>query len=222
MNSAALQALFPPGIAVDVATPADEDESLLYAAELALMGAMVPARRKEFAAGRNAARRALAQLGFPPTALPRRVGDRDIEWPAGATGSISHTNGLRAIACARIAPELRCVGLDVEQAGPLGDDIRDAICRPDELDAMAELPPPLPSDWPRLLFAMKEAAFKAWYPVSRRMLDFHDMRIAVDVAARTYVGDVLDGPEPGLQLRGRFAWSDRYVAAGAILSSGGE
>lgn len=215
-----LQRLFPEGVVVEVAGDADGDEQLLHPAEVALMGAMVPARRREFAAGRNTARRALGLLGFPAIALPRHGADRDVAWPAGSTGSISHTRGLCAVACARVTPGLPSVGLDVEQAGPLGDDIVAEICRTDELAMVGSLAPPAPSDWPRLFFAMKEAAFKAWFPVTRQMLAFHDMRIVVDAPGRTYRAEVLYEPASVLRVTGCFNWDGQYVAAGAVLTRG--
>ena len=132
MTQEELQRLFPAVVTVEVATTADEDESLLHPAELALTGAMVPARKREFAAGRNAARRALSRLGFHDATLPRRPGSQDVLWPEGAVGSISHTRGLRAAACVRTS-NLMSVGIDVEEAGPLGEQIIDAICLPEEL-----------------------------------------------------------------------------------------
>jgi len=211
-----LQRLFPAVVVVEVATEADEDDSLLHPAEAALTGAMIPARKREFAAGRNAARRALARLGFHDATLPRRPSSHDVLWPEGSGGSISHTRGLRAVACVR-SSDLMSVGIDVEQAGPLGDEIIDAVCRPEELLALASVPAPLPSDWPRLIFAMKEAAYKALYPVTRQLLTFHDVRLDVNVPLRSYRAEVLDQPVEGLQLSGRFIWNDVYVAAGATL-----
>ena len=210
-----LASLFPPGVVVEVATTADENEQSLYDAELALMGAMVPARRREFAAGRNTARRALARLGFPASPVLRHGNDRDIAWPDGTIGSISHTSGLCAAACARVTPALKSLGLDVEQAGPLGDDIIDTICRSDDLAMLGTFPPPWPSDWPRLLFAIKEAAYKAWYPVTRREISFQQMRITLDVAERSYVAEVDGSVAAGLRVTGRFGWNEQFVYASA-------
>jgi 4'-phosphopantetheinyl transferase EntD len=213
-----LQRLFPDQVLVEVGTDADENEDLLHPVELALMGAMVATRRREFTAGRNAARRALARLGFADAALPRRGSSRDVEWPAGSAGSISHTRGLRAVACVRTG-ELLSVGIDVEEAGLLGADIIDAVCRPDELAALTGTPAPSPSDWPRLLFAMKEAAYKALYPITRRMLTFHDMRIAVTVDSKSFRAEVLHEPVARLQVGGRFGWNEHHVAAGAVVTA---
>lgn len=216
MTQADLERLFPDGTIVRIATLADENESLLPGEERALTGAMVPARRKEFAAGRNTARRALAGLGLSPVTLLRRDAGRDIDWPPGVTGSISHTRDLCAVACTRSAAGVASIGLDVEQAGPLDDEVVETICRVVELRDLADYPAPLPSDWPRLLFAMKEAAYKAWYPQARREIPFHQMRVRVDVAARSYQAVVEGDPA---RISGRFTWDERHVAAGSVLTA---
>jgi len=218
VTATGLASLFPPGLVVEVATSADEDEQLLYDAELALMGTMIPARRREFATGRNAARRALARLGIPALPVLRHGTGRDIAWPEGTIGSISHTSGLCAVACARVSPQLLSLGLDVEQPGPLGDDIVPTICRSDELEMLGAFPPPWPSDWPRLLFTIKEAAYKAWYPVTRREISFQEMRVTLDVAERSCVAEVDGNVAAGLKINGRFGWDDDFVYAGAVLT----
>lgn len=210
-----LERLFPDGTIVRIATLADENESLLPGEERALMGAMVPARRKEFAAGRNTARRALARLGLPPVTLLRRDAGRDIAWPPGVTGSISHTRDLCAVACTRTAGGVASIGLDVEQAGPLEAEVVETICRAEELRELADAAP-LPSDWPRLIFAMKEAAYKAWYPLARREIAFQQMRVRVDVSGRSYEA-VVDGESA--RISGKFAWDDLHVAAGSVLTA---
>lgn len=218
VTASRLGALYPPGVVVEIATAADDDERLLYDAELALMGTMIPARRREFAAGRNAARRALARLGVPASPVLRHGTDRDIAWPDGTIGSISHTRGLCAVACARITTQLHSLGLDVEQPGPLGDDIVTTICRSDELAMLGAYPPPWPSDWPRLLFTIKEAAYKALYPITRREISFQEMRITLDVAERSYVAEVDGNVLAHLKINGRFGWEDGFVHAGAVLT----
>jgi 4'-phosphopantetheinyl transferase EntD len=156
-------------------------------------------------------------LGVAPAPLPWRAGARDIAWPAGVTGSISHSHGACAVACVRLGT-IRGVGLDLERAGPLGDELVGTICRPDEVMALATVPPPPGADWPKLLFVIKEAAYKAWYPVVRRPLEFHEMRVALDPRSGQFQADVPGQPMPGLSLAGRFGWDENLVCAGAVLT----
>ena len=216
-----LASLFTPFVSVESAQPADADESLLTSDERDWLAPMVPVRRREFAMGRNAARRALARLGVPPVSIGRSEADRDPQWPDGIVGSITHSHGVAAAACAR-SSDVLAIGLDVERAGPLGADIVREICRPDELDALRAAAPPLPSDWPKLLFAVKEAGYKAWFPRTRAPLEFHAMRVTLDPSTRHFSATVHHaatarlGDAPWV-LEGRFDWNDDVVMAGALI-----
>ena len=219
-----LEQLFPTAVAVEAATEADADEGLLPPEEARLLGPMAPIRRREFTLGRNAARRALTRLGLGPVAIPRHDGERDPVWPATIVGSISHSHGIAAAACAR-AGELLGLGLDVEQAGPLGADIVRTVCRDDDLEMLWDAPAPAPSDWPRLVFAMKEAGYKAWFPLTRAPLEFHAMHLRVDARARRFTATVHHAaasqlPAPWV-LEGRFGWNGEVVVAGAVLRRAG-
>ena len=76
------------------------DRGGLFPEEEALVAGAVTKRREEFAAGRNAARAALAGLGPPPCPL-LRAGRRAPAWPQGIVGSITHCSGF---CCAVVAP----------------------------------------------------------------------------------------------------------------------
>jgi 4'-phosphopantetheinyl transferase EntD len=110
----------------------------------------------------------------------------------------------------------------VERAGPLGDDIVREICRDDELAALAAAPAPAPSDWPRLIFAIKEAGYKAWFPLTRTPLEFHAMQVRVDPEARRFAATVHHAAAARLGgapwvLEGCYGWNDAVVTAGAVL-----
>ncbi len=216
-----LASLFPPFVIVEAAGTGDDDECLLPPEESRWLAPMAPVRRREFTLGRNTARRALARLGFPRVAIGRQGDDRDPEWPAGIVGSISHTHGVAVAACAR-AGDVLAIGLDVERAGPLGDDIVRDICRDEELDALRGLEPPGPSDWPKLLFAVKEAGYKAWFPRTRAPLEFHSMHVTLDPLARRFSATVQHAATAHLSdapwvLEGRFGWNADVVLAGAVI-----
>lgn len=218
-------ALFPPGVVVEVARAGDDALSHLYPDELALTAGMAPARMREFAAGRTVARRALANLGVAAAPLLPAPGDRHPVWPGGIIGSISHTRDLCVVAVARRGlivdgRGVASLGIDVEGAGSLDDAVVREICRADELAHLRSMSAP-PSGWPKLLFAMKEAAYKAWYPETGVSLAFEEMRINV-TADRHFIAEVTSGKAatPGMTIPGRFAWSDEHVAAGALLLLG--
>ncbi|WP_406345816.1 4'-phosphopantetheinyl transferase [Streptomyces sp. NBC_00648] len=112
--------------------------------------AMPPPRRRDFLAGRCAARRALAEAGGPAGEIPR-AGRRPL-FPCGFAGSISHSGGL---AVALVAPGAHALGCDLELRGlPL--DSAHIVLGPDERTGV--------DTESRLLaaFSAKEAAFKAF------------------------------------------------------------
>jgi 4'-phosphopantetheinyl transferase EntD len=220
-----LASLFPPFVIVEAAGPGDDDESLLPPEESRWLAPMASVRRREFTAGRNTARRALERLGLPRVAIGRHGDDRDPEWPADIVGSISHTHGVAVAACAW-ASDVLAIGLDVERAGPLGDDIVREICRNEELDALRHVAPPEPSDWPKLLFAVKEAGYKAWFPRTRTPLEFHAMHVILDPPARRFSATVHHPATAHLSdapwvLEGRFGWNAEVVLAGAVIRRAG-
>ncbi|WP_373355978.1 4'-phosphopantetheinyl transferase [Pseudoroseicyclus sp. CXY001] len=165
-----------PSWAAVAAVPVAEAEPL-HPDETTFVARAVASRQAEFAAGRTAARKALARLGCGPLPIP--VGaQRAPVWPEGFIGSITHTGGWAAAIVARAAPG-RALGLDIEQNGRVTDDIAFSIraagewLRPEETAALA------PGGYApeTLRFAAKEAAFKAYWPANRRMLGFSDTRV---------------------------------------------
>nr|WP_162623786.1 4'-phosphopantetheinyl transferase superfamily protein [Paracoccus saliphilus] len=150
------------------------DHSLppLLPTEAVMVASAVPARRREFAAGRAAARLAMAEAGFAPAAIPAGT-DRAPRWPQGVSGSISHTRDIAAALAARCA-DWPSVGLDVEEARPMASDLMDLVVGAH--DCGGGLPPPLAAT---LLFSAKEAAFKAQFPVTGRWLDHRDVALRI-------------------------------------------
>ena len=163
----------------------------LFPEEAALVAGAVSSRRREFAAGRCCARRALALLGCPLRPLPMGA-VREPLWPAGFAGSISHGERFAA-ALAHPAP----TGLP-----------RMAIDLIDRLDAnayLAILPAVAhPAESPRdghaaaRLFSAKEAAIKILSPALGTFVDMRDLE-----ATRTDDGFDITARREGLALRVR-------------------
>ncbi|MEH7829983.1 4'-phosphopantetheinyl transferase family protein [Gemmobacter denitrificans] len=129
----------------------------------------VPKRQREFLAGRICAALALRAAG-----LPERLGqqDRAPVWPAGAAGSISHSDSRVVAAVSR---DHAALGVDCEiimpddQARALAPMILtpgEAALRPGTLDFAAFL---------TLIFSAKEALYKAISARQSRVLEFHDV-----------------------------------------------
>lgn len=184
-----------PQIAAAHMAPADVDlASLLPAERAALSGCTTWVQHR--AAGRVCAHNALAQLDGPRVALFNGP-ERDVLWPAGWTGSITHCDGYAAAIVAR-EDAVSSLGLDAEPHLPLPDDVLPHISSLSERRQLSALTSHSPEvAWDRALFCAKEATFKAWYPLTRRWLGFLDaeVEIAPSGAFHARVRDALDdGP----------------------------
>lgn len=173
---AALRALLPEGLALAASDPRAEATGL-WPDEATAMARALPNRRREFAAGRRAAREALATLGYAPAAIPMAP-DRAPLWPEGVTGTISHGAGI-CLALLGRTKDWAGLGLDLEPALPLPKDTVATICTPAERETVAQDPSGLLS---RHLFCAKEATYKAQYDQSRRLLSFQDLEVTFDAA----------------------------------------
>jgi len=170
----------------------DAPESMMLAEEAAYIAGAVDARRREFCTVRCCARVALGQIGIAAAPiLPDE--SRAPRWPVGTVGSMTHCRGYRAAAVAP-SSELRAIGIDAEHDAPVPPDALELVLGADErahVRALAHSDPE--TNWDRLAFAAKEAAYKAWFPVTRQWLDFSDLSVRLrpggTFTARVGAGD---------------------------------
>jgi len=204
-----LGGLFPEGVVVEVATPEMWDGPVYPEEEVSIRNAVLK-RRREFAAGRNCARRALAVLGLQNR--PLRVGtDREVLWPDGIVGSISHCDDLCAVAVTR-CERAAGIGLDVERGDPLESGLVSLICTPVEQARLKA--------WSKLVFVAKESVYKCVFPLLRTFLDFHDVEIDLSPEAGAFEAVIRHPCAAKLadaRLRGRFAVAGDHVACGVSL-----
>jgi enterobactin synthetase component D len=171
-----------------------------------------PRRIGEFAAGRRCAARALREAGAQDVTVGVGAA-REPVWPAGFTGSITHST---AYACAAVAAtsRLRSIGVDFE---PIFDD---AAMREVALVAATErerTPGAVLTAEERvtLVFSAKESLYKCIYPLARVFFDFTDAEI--DVSAREgafrarLLRDLGSGFARGSEFEGRYAIADGHV-----------
>ncbi|WP_442811678.1 4'-phosphopantetheinyl transferase family protein [Streptomyces sp. NBC_01288] len=120
----------------------------------------VPGRRREFAAVRACARRALASLSAPSAAiLPDERGAP--VWPYGFTDSLTHCAGYRTAAVAGVT-DLMSMGIDAEPHAPLPQGVLPHIASHTERRHFATLSSiSTHCHWGRLLFCAKESLYKA-------------------------------------------------------------
>ncbi|MBM1220407.1 4'-phosphopantetheinyl transferase superfamily protein [Ponticoccus sp. SC2-23] len=155
------------------------DSAPLTGEEAAAIAKAVPARRAEFAAGRAAARQALAQLGMTGVSIPMDA-DRAPQWPRGIVGSISHAAGF-AIALVASSEDVLGVGVDIEPDAPLPVDAIETVLTPDEQVDRGRT---------RAIFCAKEATYKALYPLAGAIWDFQDMRIRLDSDGNRFAAEL--------------------------------
>ena len=189
----------------------DAPESTLFPIEGAVLAGAVAERRREFATVRYCARQALSRIGVAAVPiLPDR--DRAPQWPAGVVGSMTHCVGYRAAAVAP-SSRLRGLGIDAEAHAAVPEDVLDFVLRSEEralLRALASVDPN--PRWERIVFCAKEAVYKAWFPLTRRWLDFAD--VSVSLCPGGTFGARIAGVEPG-------GFSGRWlVRRGLVLAAG--
>jgi 4'-phosphopantetheinyl transferase EntD len=194
------QAICGPAVAVAAALPADP--AVLPGCERSAISRAVPLRQAEFAGGRLAARLAQQRLGR--TAWPVPMGaDRAPQWPPGLHGSITHAAGL-CLAIVTDDPEVLGLGVDLEAAGNLRDDVAAEILSDHERGQCA-----------LSVFSAKETVFKALYPLVGRMFGFDAVRITLTASEFTAELRQTLGPlTAGVRLSGGLS-----VAEGTILTT---
>lgn len=225
--STAMAGLFPPGVtACELREPADP--LMLLPAEAAGLGNSVPQRAREFTGGRLCARRALAEFGIEGIGLPVG-GGRQVVWPPGMVGSITHTTGLCAAAVAE-SRRFAALGLDSEVVGDVHAGIWHKICVEPELAWLETLAPPARPVAAAVIFAAKEAFYKCQYPLAGEQVGFHDLWVIATPPPGT-------GPAQGdLQLRplrplayearvaaplhGRYLVHEGFASAGVAATAG--
>lgn len=170
-----MQAILGRHAAAVCCSTTEGDPTMLTPDEYAAVSGAIARRQREFAAGRLAARHAMRRLGRPGVPLLADP-DRSPRWPQDLVGSISHSQ-TTCIAIVALREHCQSVGVDVEPDRDLPRDLWDLICRPDELQRVAELPEAVRARWVTRVFCAKEAYYKWVYPQIRSLLDFQDVAI---------------------------------------------
>ncbi|MEQ8293375.1 MAG: 4'-phosphopantetheinyl transferase superfamily protein [Roseovarius sp.] len=209
-----IAALFAPAVSVALTDPAAEHDAP-FAEEETTLARANDKRRREFRAGRTAAREAMQEMGLPPLAIPADE-TRAPVWPEPVTGSITHNETL----CIAVIAERRNVpgiGVDIEEATPLDPELFPDICTLPERAWLSLQTEETRGMLAKLIFSAKECAYKCQFPLSRTFLEFHDLEITADLETgqfeATYLRSV-PGFERGARLYGRY-----MVTRGQIITA---
>lgn len=164
-----LRAHMGPNVAV-ICSGVDGDPDTLWSEERAAIAQAIPRRQREFAAGRAAARQAMKLLGWPACPVPANP-DRSPCWPAGLTGSLSHSSTVCVVVLGR--NELcHSIGIDIETDGGIEPLLWDTICSRSELAWLSSLPEHERSLQVSRIFTAKEALYKSRPPKEQTQLEF--------------------------------------------------
>ena len=167
-------AIAPKSVRIGCRVIHDADEAHLLPEEARSIAARQPAMRRASGAARWIAHRLLADIGVNDVAIPRAPTGAPV-WPDGIIGSLAHDDEMAVAAVAPVA-HIASLGIDVEPAQPLPDDILALVAtRADRTDAADR------HLAGRILFSAKEAVYKAVYPLDRQILGYED--ITVDLNA---------------------------------------
>ncbi len=183
LAQAVIVRLFDVPVAVGVSDPRVEQPEPM-GDEAAHLTRAVPARKREFAAGRTAARAAMVELNLHPQPIPASD-DRAPIWPQGIHGSISHSPTLCA---AVIGTGPHTIGLDIEENTDLVAGLQSTICSDAEL---ARIAGPNQARLAKLIFSAKEATYKAQYPLTGLLFGFDHIDIQLDLPRQRFTATFL-------------------------------
>jgi 4'-phosphopantetheinyl transferase EntD len=199
----------------------DHGLDALLPLERAQVAEAVDKRQREFTAGRVCAHRLLRELGAEPAPLLSDA-DRVPRWPRGLVGSITHSDGLCAVAIAR-SDALRALGLDLERADRVRPELWRRICRPAEIERLNAAAAETRASLATLVFSAKEATYKCLFPESRVPLGFQDVEVELDLERALFQVRLERDAAPlamrGACLDGRLARSGAWIVTGLALQS---
>jgi 4'-phosphopantetheinyl transferase EntD len=192
--------LSSPHVLVVCRVIAPDDESALLPEEAASIASHAPHVRRASGAARIAGRALLAQFGYPQQPVPKAASGAPV-WPDGILGSFAHDDDVAVAAVAR-RRDITALGIDVEPAEPLPPELQALVLTKRE---RSQLPR---ASWSgRLVFAAKEAVYKAIAALDGTLLDYQD--IETDLSAGSAATD-------GRCLTLRYSTSPRLIVLAFI------
>ncbi|QND55820.1 4'-phosphopantetheinyl transferase family protein [Mesorhizobium huakuii] len=174
----ALATIAPNGVRTGCRIIREGDEAHLLPEEARSIPARQPAMRRASGAARWIAHRLLADIGISNVAIPRAPSGAPV-WPEGIMGSLAHDDNMAVAAVARVG-HIVSLGIDVEPAEPLPDDIFAIVAT--GADRAGAVDRRLAG---RILFCAKEAVYKAAYPLDREVLGYEDIAVDLDAGRAT-------------------------------------
>ncbi len=164
---------------------------------------------------------ALREIGIDHTDRPILADEHGAPvWPAGVVGSISHTAGWTGAVAARRGRHggIASIGLDAEVAAPLPDGVLEVVATEAERTALAHLGrADTDVPWDAVLFAAKEATYKAWYPLTGVVLHHEQVAVVLTADGR-FRAEARDGIRMPCRVRGRWRAGPDVVLTLAVIA----
>lgn len=135
------------------------------------------AREQEYSLGRYCAKQAMNAIGIDCDNIQSSSHGFPI-WPKGIVGSISHSKGTCLSAVAK-SEDFQAIGIDVEKFNRMKERSIERITHPKEI---AEIGSDLKKS--TLLFSIKEAFYKAQFPIYKTPLNFKDLAFSYDFSTQ--------------------------------------
>lgn len=207
------------GYAIQVGPPESFSNAALFPEEISAIARAAPRRVATFRAGRACARAALKELGSLDVAIPIGPSGAPV-WPSGFVGSITHTNEIAAAVVAR-SQKVRGLGLDLETDEPFDPAMVRIVCSPEELANGRPPSDPVNLKRGKLIFVVKEAAYKLYRPLCEAFLEFHDLAVSLDESTNVFRAELVNPQRPALAgsraITGVFAKAEGLFIALASL-----
>lgn len=183
--------------------------------EGAAVSGAVPRRIAEFHAGRAAARAAMVALSLPPRPIPMGP-DRAPIWPSGICGSISHSSEA-CVAAVGLGDDWVGIGIDIEEATALDPLLVAEVCTLSEQAWLGRQPPDERGLMAKLMFSIKESAYKAQYPLSGALFGFEGFEVEIDRAESRFFACFSQSQGP---FGAGTIFTGEYVHAAGLLVTG--
>jgi len=208
-----LTGLFPDDVQF-LSEPIRDHTRALHPEESLLVASAVAKRQHEFATGRLLARKLLASFGHPDVSILKEE-DRIPIWPDGIVGSISHSEGL----CGAVVADAKAyagLGLDLEPDRAVDRDIERVVCRDLEHDWVRAAGEEEHGRRCRIVFSVKEAVYKAFYPRTRTFWSFQDVTVDIDLAGETFRADLPESADRA-EAEGRIQIHEGWILSGVAV-----
>lgn len=176
-------------------------------------------RRCHFLSGRQCAQKAISQLKMKQEPIYRNE-NRSPIWPSGIKGSITHDRNLAAALVTKSTDKVQGIGIDIEDLKrKLSSGISRHILTKEEVVQWNTSEDKITLET-RIIFSIKEAIFKCFFPLNAIYLGFHDAAIST-LKDGYFKGELYKHPEitenvRSLPIEGRYMIKENKVLAAIV------